>query len=77
MGLHVKHEHDLFIKQVSHVNPNMTRTCLASTYDLFINVLVVSGLRVVLDFATPTRGTSHTEKFEVRALDGHYKYVFF
>jgi len=55
----------------------MTRTRLALTHDLFINRLVVSGLRVVSDFATPTKGTSHTEKFEVRALDGHYKYVLF
>ena len=77
MGSHVEHEHDLFIKQVSHVNPNMTRTCLASTHDLFINVLVVSDLRVVLDFATPTRGARHSKKFEARALDGHYRYVFF
>ena len=31
----------------------MTRTRLASTHNLFINGLVVSGSRVVLDFATP------------------------
>ena len=43
MGLHVEHEHDPFIKRVSCVNPNMIRTCLASTYDLFINELVMSG----------------------------------
>ena len=36
-------EHDPFIKRVSRVNPNMTRTHLASTHDLFINRLVVSG----------------------------------
>ena len=48
-------EHDPFIKRVSRVNPNMTRTHLASTYDLFINGLVVSGSRVVSDFATPMK----------------------
>ena len=32
----------------------MTRTRLALTHNLFINGLVVSGSRVVLDFATPT-----------------------
>ena len=32
----------------------MTRTHLVSTHDLFINGLIVSGLRVMLDFATPT-----------------------
>ena len=26
IGSHVEHEHDSFIKQVSHVNSNMTRT---------------------------------------------------
>ena len=52
-GSHVEHEPDSFIKQVSRVNPNMTRTCLALTYDLFIKGLVVSGLQVVSDFATP------------------------
>ena len=46
-------EHDPFIKRISRVNPNMTRTHLALTHDLFINGLVVSGLRVVSDFATP------------------------
>ena len=53
MGSHTKHEPDLFIKWVSHVNPNMTRTRLASTHDLFINGLVVSSLRVMSDFVTP------------------------
>jgi len=46
MGLHVEHEHNLFIKWVSCVNSNMIRTCLVSTYDLFINRLVVLGLQV-------------------------------
>ena len=46
-------EHDPFIKRVSCVDPNMTRTHLASTHDLFINGLVVSGSQVVSDFATP------------------------
>ena len=41
MGLHIEHEHNPFIKRVSRVNPNMTRTRLASTHDLFINGLVV------------------------------------
>ena len=53
-GLHAKHEPDPFIKQVSCVNPNMTRIHLASTHDLFINGLVVSSSRVVSDFATPS-----------------------
>ena len=47
MGSHVEHEHDPFIKQVSYVDPNMTRTHLASTHDLFINKLVMSGSRVI------------------------------
>ena len=33
-------------------NPNMTQTHLASTYDLFINELVVLGSQVMSDFAT-------------------------
>lgn len=49
---HVKHKHDLFIKQVNCVDSNMTRTRLASTYDLFTNGLIMSSLRVVSDFAT-------------------------
>ena len=59
MGSHVEHEHDQFIKRVSHVNPNMTQIRLASTHDLFINGLVMSGsgvvlrLRIVSNFATP------------------------
>ena len=48
-------EHDPFIKRVSRVDPNMTRTHLASTHDLFINGLIMSGSRVVSDFATPNR----------------------
>ena len=51
-GLHVKHEHDPFIKRVSRVNLNMTRNRLTLTHDLFINGLIVSGLQVVSDFAT-------------------------
>ena len=43
-GSHVEHEPDPFIKRVNRVNPNMTRTRLASTHDLFINELVMSGL---------------------------------
>ena len=53
-GSHVKHEHDPFIKRVSRINPNMTRIRLASTFDLFINELVMSGPWVVSDFVTPT-----------------------
>ena len=53
MGLHVEHEHDPSIKHVSHVNSNMTWTCLASTHDRFKNGLVMSGSWVVSDFATP------------------------
>ena len=64
MDLHDEHEHDLFIKQVSYVNSKMTQTHLASTDDLFINGLVVSSLRVVSDFATPTYGLyAKTSKF--------------
>ena len=51
-GSPVEHEHDSFIKRVSRVNPKMTRTRLASTHDLFINGLVVSGLQIVSNFAT-------------------------
>ena len=51
-SLHVEYEHNSFIKQASHVDPNMIRTCLVSTHDLFINGLVVSGSQVVSDFAT-------------------------
>ena len=51
---HIKHEHDPFIKRVSRVDPNMTRTSLASTHDLFINGLVMSGSRIMSDFSTPT-----------------------
>ena len=40
---HVKYEHNLFIKQVNYVDPNITQTYLTSTHDLFINELVVSG----------------------------------
>ena len=54
MSLHVKHEHVLFIKRVSRVDPNMTQTRSASIHDLFINMLVVSGSPVILDFVTPT-----------------------
>ena len=50
---HVEYEHDSFIKQVSYVNLNTTRTHLVSIHDLFINELVVSSSWVVLDFATP------------------------
>ena len=53
MGSHVEHEHDVFIKQVSRVSPNMIQTHLASTHDPFINGLVVSYLQVVSDFDTP------------------------
>ena len=55
MGLHVKHEHNLFIKRVSHFNPIMTRTRLVSTHDLFIYELVVLSFQVMSDFATPMR----------------------
>ena len=53
MSLHVEHEPDLFIKQISCVNMNMTQARLALTHDLFKNKLIVSGSRVVSDFATP------------------------
>ena len=52
MGSHVELEHNPFIKWVSYVDPNMTRTYLGLTHDLFIDGLVVSGLWVMLDFAT-------------------------
>ena len=54
MGSHVEHEHDLFIKRVSCVDSNINRTRLVLTHDLFINELVVSGSRVVSDFAIPS-----------------------
>ena len=53
MGSHVKYKHDSFVKRVSRVNPNMIRTRLTSTYDLFINRLVVSCSQVVSNFVTP------------------------
>ena len=53
MGSHDGHEHDPFSKLVSNVDPNMIRTCLASTHNLFINGLVVSDTRIVSDFSTP------------------------
>ena len=54
MSSHVEHEHDPFIKQASHVNPNMTRSHLVLTHDLFINGLVVSSLLIMSNFLTPT-----------------------
>ena len=51
-GLHVKYKHDSFIKQISRVNQNMTRTHLVLAHDLFINGLVVSSSQVVSNFAT-------------------------
>ena len=54
MSSYVEHEHESFIKQVSHVDLNMTQSRLASTHDLFINGLVVSVSLVVLNFAIPT-----------------------
>ena len=53
-GSHVEYKHNLFIKRVSRVNPNMTLTRLASTYYMFINELVILGSLVMLDFSTPT-----------------------
>ena len=53
-GSHVVHEHNIFIKQVNHINLNMTRTRLALTHDQFINGLAVLGLRIVSNFVTPT-----------------------
>ena len=55
MDSHVEHEHDPFIKRVSRVNPNMTRTHLASTHVLVINGLVMSGSQVMSDFATSAK----------------------
>ena len=43
MDSHIEYEHNLFIKQVSHVNSNITRPYLASICDIFINVFIVSG----------------------------------
>lgn len=53
MGSHVEHKYDPFINQVSYVNPNMTRTPLTLTHNLFINELIVSSSRVISDFAIP------------------------
>ena len=55
MGSHDEHKHDPFSKRVSRVDPNMTRIRLASTHDLFINGLVVSGSQIVSDCATPSK----------------------
>ena len=52
MGSHVELEHNPFIKWVGYVDENMTWIHLGSTYDLFINGLVVLGLWVMSDFAT-------------------------
>ena len=52
MSLHVELEHNPFIKWVSYVDPNMIRTHLGSTHDLFINGLVILSLWVMSDFAT-------------------------
>lgn len=41
MDSHVEYEYDLLIKRISRVDLNMTRIHLASTYDIFINRVVV------------------------------------
>ena len=66
-GSHVEYEHKSFIKRASCVNSNMIRTCLGSTHDLFINELVVLGLRVVLDFVTSilTRGNENERSIDL------------
>ena len=51
-SLHVEYEHDLFIIQVSCINPNITQTRLASAHDPFIIELVMSGLSIMSNFAT-------------------------
>ena len=61
-GSHVEHKHNPFIKRVSCVDSNMTWTYLASIHDLFINELVVSGLRIVSNFTT----LSYTTKFATK-----------
>ena len=53
MSSHVKHEYNMFIKQVSRINLNMTQICLASTHSLFINKLIMLGSWVVSDFTAP------------------------
>ena len=53
MSSHVKHEHNPFIKQVNHVNLNITQTRLASTHNIFINGLIMSDSQVVSNFVTP------------------------
>ena len=50
---HVEHEHGPFIKRVNNVNPNITRICLASTHNLFINGLVMSSSRGCVKFWHP------------------------
>lgn len=52
-GSHVEYEWNLFIKWVNRVDLSMTLTRLASSHYLFINELIVSSSRVVLDFAAP------------------------
>ena len=66
-GLHVEHKHDSFIKWVNRVNPNLIRTWLASTYGIFINMLVVSGSWVVSNFATPSQSSCSFKNLALHA----------
>ena len=68
----VEHKHNPFIKQVNCVDLNMTQTCLATTYDLFINGLAMLGSQFVSDFIIPNL------KYLLKSLDlksKHFKSI--
>ena len=67
IGSHVEYKHDPFIKWVNHVDPNMIRTWLASTYGLFINGLVVLGSWVASNFATLSRSSCSFKNLALHA----------
>ena len=75
MGSHVKYKHDSFVKRVSRVNPNMIRTRLTSTYDLFINRLVVSCSQVVSNFVTPIDMVELEERLYIYIYIYMYVYI--
>ena len=77
MGSYFEHKHDPFIKWISHINPNMTWTRLASTHDLFINKLVISGSQVVSDFATSKKYIGKKITIQNNGCDSHLKTFLF
>ena len=73
-SLHFEPEHDPFIKWVSCVGLNMTRTHLASIHDLFINGLVISNSRVVSNLPSlRIRYKAHVLHYSIR--DCHIKFL--